>query len=92
MILRSIEFNEEEEPKTITVNMSVEEAAWIASLTGSINNRNSQLHSDIYDCLVGAFFNKFFDDGIAEAAKEKCIRLPKIEDINLTTEQGDSNE
>lgn len=83
MKLRKIILDENEEMKSISVDMTVEEACWMAKLSGSINNVNSQLHSEIYSCLAGSFFNHFYEDGVNTAMTDLGVKLPKIEDINI---------
>ena len=83
MRLRAINLDDKEDLSTISVEMTIKEACWIAKMSGSINNVNSQLHSEIYSCLVGAFFNKFYEDGVDEAQNELGVVLPKIEDFKI---------
>ena len=83
MKLDNIEFDKEEELKEITVTMSIDEACWMAKMTGSITNVNSKLHSEIYSCLTGAFFNKFYCDGVNEAQRKLGVVMPEIADLRL---------
>lgn len=60
-------------PKTVTVKMSLDEAAAIAKTFGtmSLNGFREKFptlpddtNSEIYGCLVGELFNRFWDDGV----------------------------
>ena len=83
MRLRTINLDSDESLTTISVDMTIEEACWIAKVTGSVNNANSKLHSDIYSCLSGAVFNRFYEDGVNEALYKLNVTLPENEDIRL---------
>jgi hypothetical protein len=64
-------------PKTIVVEMTVAEAAFIAKFTGKQNVHMAnavmpdghEQSSEIYDCLVGEFFNRYWDEGVDGAIK-----------------------
>lgn len=74
MRIKSIKNNKKGHPKEITVVMSVDEAGAIAKTFGSYspasfeekfpNLVGTYVHAEIYDCLVGEFFNKTWDDGV----------------------------
>ena len=83
MKLRTINLDENEDLTTISVDMTIEEACWMAKVSGAIANDHSKLHHEIYSCLVGGFFNKFYEDGVNEALHELNVALPKNEDIRL---------
>ena len=72
MKLNSIELDSEEAVETITVTMTVKEAAWIAKVAGSC--RDIDCDNDIYSCLTGAFFNRFYEDGVSAVE----VRTPDI--------------
>ena len=65
MNLINIAFNEDENIDKITVSMTLKEAAWIARIAGKCNDNTKE--GDIYHCLVGTVFNRFYEDGVAEA-------------------------
>jgi hypothetical protein len=76
MKLKQIIFDEEESAKEIVVSMSVKEAVWIALVAG--NQRGESPHSEIHNCLCGAFFNKLWDDGVDDANREHGVVIPPI--------------
>ena len=64
---------EDGRPTTVTVEMSIAEAAAIAKVFGGFSyttftEKVPQLtngeHSEVYDCLVGEIFNRYWDDGV----------------------------
>ena len=65
MKLNNIKFSKGEEPEEITFTVNIEEALWIAKIAGK--QRGSSPHNEIYDCLAGSFFNKFWDSGISDS-------------------------
>lgn len=66
-------------PDRVTVEMSKDEALILALLVGMTNDldRNAMmpgggaLGSDIYDCLVGSVFNRYWEDGVKDALRER---------------------
>lgn len=64
-------------PTMVTVEMTIDEAAVIAKVFGEFSlktfeekfPRMDNEHSEIYDCLVGEVFNRFWDDGV-----DGCLR------------------
>ena len=74
MRLRSVIFDDDESPETITVEMSVREAAFLAKLIGGRSAADNDLvipcggdHGDqIYYCL-SSMFNRFYEDGVDDA-------------------------
>jgi hypothetical protein len=72
------------EPDTVTVTMTIFEAAVIASLFGKLNsyaNDKIALDYDIYGCLVGDVFNRYWDDGLNDAYPHlQWIKLATIND------------
>jgi len=63
-------------PKSITVEMSIEEAVWIAIIAGK--QRGESPHSEIYGCLTGELFNRFWDDGVDDAKRSHFVETPPI--------------
>lgn len=59
---------------TVTVQMTAEEAAFMAKVTGKMNDPaareafgfSTHAHSEIYDLLAGEVFNRLYDDGVDE--------------------------
>lgn len=77
MIIRSIEFDKKEQPQTLTVELSVAEAAALAQLTGKRSPLKAAEDkipypetTSVYDALVGAFFNRYWDNGIEGYVKD----------------------
>lgn len=77
MRVRTIDFDGEEDPTEVTVTMTVAEAIFVAKLVGTMVDSDAanvaphgvdSLHS-IFSCLTGAFFNRFWDDGVDEAMR-----------------------
>ena len=72
MKLRTIEYDDSENPSVVTVDMTIQDAAFVAKITGgmSANAANAVIRdgalsaSSIYDCLVGLVFNPYWDEGI----------------------------
>lgn len=64
----------------ITLNISIEQAALIADWAGGWSpNRAGPAYehvSELYNCLVGEFFYRFYEDGSDEALRE--LNLPKL--------------
>lgn len=79
MQIKTIEFDDAEVPQTITVTMSLGEAAFLARFAGDISpideakqfGTDGYVHASIYDALVGGLFNRFWDDGVNDV-------LPKV--------------
>lgn len=76
--IRRIDLDEESTPTVLQVQMSVDEAIYLATFTGKQTGtaaneiwpgRGADLNSEIYFCLTGEFFNRFWDDGVADARK-----------------------
>ena len=64
---------EDGRPTTLMVSMSIEEAAAIGKVFGQMSpagfeerfpNLPNETGSEIYDCLIGEVFNRFWDDGV----------------------------
>jgi hypothetical protein len=51
-------------PANITATLTVEEAAKIGELTG--RTAGDRLAGEIYGCLTGELFNRFYPGGLAE--------------------------
>ena len=77
MKIRNIQLDDNELPETVTVEMTIGEAAFIAKVCGGLS-RNTAIeqhgpigahHDDIYDSLTGGLFNRFWEDGIDDALR-----------------------
>lgn len=74
MKLNSIKMNKKgTAPKTVTVTMTIDEAGAIAEVFGGFSpvkfsqqfpNFDSDISGEIYDCLIGDVFNRFWDAGV----------------------------
>jgi hypothetical protein len=80
MKLKEIKFQPGQEgvviPSTVTVEMTVEEALWVATVSGK--QRGVSPHSGIFECMSNNVFNRYWDDGTNDARKEFPIDTPPI--------------
>lgn len=80
MKLDNLEFEFDERvgavPNTVSVTMTIEEALWVAKLAGQ--TRGDGEGSEIYNCLVGDVFNRYFEDGVDDAMKRYNVEIPPI--------------
>lgn len=86
MKIEKIEFTQGEEgavPNVITVSMTLAEAVWIAQKAGNERGGYPTTH-DIYECLAGDVFNRYWEDGIEGAS----ISAPNTA-VLARTAQGD---
>lgn len=75
MKVKRIDLDDEEMPERITVELTHDEAAYIAALTGkqsfssaeAIAPGGGHLNSAVHSALNGVVFNRFYEDGVAEA-------------------------
>lgn len=74
MKIKSIKLDDDEMPSNITVSLSIEEAVWIAKVSGK--QRGESPHNEIYNALTGSVFNPFWDDGIDEAYRQHPVKTP----------------
>lgn len=73
-VIKSIEFNDEEELEYVTVRMSAEEAAFIAIFTGKKNGTDPEAtmrgggpaSSHLHSAMAGGVFNRLYEDGVEE--------------------------
>lgn len=84
MKIRSIALDDNEEPSTVTVEMTTREAALIQGILSHCSQADvsTVLGGDttwwveqhaIYDALSGGFFNRFWDDGVRDV-----LRVPRL--------------
>lgn len=72
MKINLVEFDNTGRPSAVAFTMSLDEAGWLAVLcgeqTGTAANQllpcGDQTNSDVYEGLVGSFFNRFWDAGV----------------------------
>lgn len=74
MRVRSIDLDDHGDPERVTVTMTTSEAAYLATLTGKQSPKSANdvvpgsgtANSDVYDCLTGDLFNRFYEGGVDE--------------------------
>ena len=77
MRVRAITMDDEAMPATITVEMTLNEAALMARLTGALSPtavtsglgdgpRWFNAADGVFDCLTGELFNRFWDNGVED--------------------------
>lgn len=79
MKIRRIDLNDDEVPETITVELTHEEAVFLALFLGKQNGieedavmtGGARLGGEIYDGLTGGVFNRFYEDGVKGAARSR---------------------
>lgn len=74
MILKALKMNKKgTAPKTVTITMTIDEAGSIAKVFGEFSplkfgekfpHIDPSISGEIYDCLTGDVFNRFWDDGV----------------------------
>lgn len=77
MKLQQIELNEEELPSSAMFRVSADEALYLAVLLGGMSgsqaeellNGGSHLAAELYKCLAGNLFNRFYEGGVEEACR-----------------------
>jgi hypothetical protein len=73
--LKALTLNDDQLPESVTVEMTAKEALYLTLLLGSQSPLEGEKHltgggnlgSGIYNVLSGDLFNRFYDDGEAEA-------------------------
>lgn len=79
MKLISMDFNEAELPETITVTLTIQEAAFLAKFVGGarvidmnkVFDGGDKPGVEVYECLVGAVFNRYWDDGVDDYIEDR---------------------
>lgn len=74
MNIKSYKFKKDGNPKKVVVEMTTDEAAFIAKMIGAMNYHKAEeviagagdndLHGEIYGCLVGELFNRYYSNGV----------------------------
>lgn len=72
MKIREIKHNKRERPVSVTVTLTLDEAAFITTVLGSQSGdksnsfmpRGDAVGTEIYSCLTGGLFNRYWNDGI----------------------------
>lgn len=78
MKVKRIDLDDEEMPQKVVVELSHDEAVYVALLVGKQTGTSSEdvvpggseLGSSVYYGLTGGVFNRFYDDGVTDAAKQ----------------------
>ena len=76
MKVKRIDLDGEEQPESVTVEPTHDEAVFLAVLLGRMNGTQeeevmpggSTLGSQVYWALAGGVFNRFYENGVEEAA------------------------
>lgn len=76
MKVKRIDLDDEELPEKVLVELTHDEAVFVALLLGKQNGTTAEeiLHGGgalvgaVYDGLAGGLFNRFYDDGVNDAA------------------------
>lgn len=76
MKVKRIDLDDEEVPETVTVELTHDEAVFLALFLGkqkgaeeeAVMRGGSRLGGEIYEGLTGGVFNRFYDDGVNDAA------------------------
>ena len=55
-------------PDQVTVTMGADEALWIAMVAGRVTP-GQPATEEIYGCLAGDVFNRYWDDGVGQGAQ-----------------------
>lgn len=82
MKVKRIDLDDEEMPERVLVELSHDEAVYLALLIGKQNSNDmnevtpggSDLGGAVYDGLTGSLFNRFYEDGVDEAARAMRAR------------------
>lgn len=77
MKVKRIDLDDDEVPETVTVELTHDEAVFLALFLGKQNGTEeeavmpggSRLGGEIYEGLTGGVFNRFYEDGVTDAAK-----------------------
>jgi hypothetical protein len=76
MKLLRIELDGDELPSGIDAHLTCDEALYLTLLLGKVNyvqaeelmTGGGRAVAGLYECLTGALFNRFYDDGVNDAA------------------------
>lgn len=82
MKVKRIDLDDEEMPEKILVELTHDEAVFLAVLLGRLRGNQeeailkggSALGGGIYDGLAGGVFNRFYEDGVADAVQAARAR------------------
>lgn len=79
MKLRRIELDDNELPSCATFDVTADEALYLALLLGKMSSVQTEelltgggeLADDLYECLTGSLFNRFYEDGVNDAVRAR---------------------
>ena len=79
MNVKQIDLNDQGSVESIVVRMSLDEALYLAKLTGGQNGVSAEavltggagLNAEVYASLTGELFNRFYEDGVADAVRNR---------------------
>jgi hypothetical protein len=71
--ISNIALDADEDPREVTVVLSINVAAWLARHVGKLNPSTEE-SSALYDCLVGSLFNRFYEDGVNDWTPKGATR------------------
>ena len=79
MRIRQINLDDDGLPDKVTAELTRDEALYIATLLGKQNGITANevmgggdaINHEVYDALVGDLFNRYWDDGTADALRER---------------------
>ena len=79
MKVKAIELDGEELPSAVTVVMTRDEALYLTLLVGKMSgvqaeevmDGGGEASAEVYECLTGSLFNRFYEDGAADALRAR---------------------
>lgn len=79
MKINGFTLDDDGHPDFISVSMSADEALFLAVFIGATKDPDRErvmpgagrIGSDIYDCLADRLFNRWWDDGVKDALRER---------------------
>lgn len=69
-------------PATVTVVMTVEEAAFFATVSGMLRDCDKPDNFSAYDCLAEDVFDRYWDNGVDGAMKDLAVPMPMVNTMN----------
>ena len=77
MKVKRIDLDDEEMPEKVLVELTHDEAVFLAVLLGRLRGNQEEailkggsvLGSEVYEGLAGGIFNRFYDNGVEDAAQ-----------------------
>lgn len=80
MKIKRIDLDDNEMPEKVVVELTRDEAVYIALLLGKQDGEQSErvmpggsdLGTAVYNGLAGGVFDRFYEDGVADAARDRA--------------------